>query len=185
MIRHENQHLTPTQIANGIVEAHNNLWNYVDSLDANSYEFKKDGSKWNGGQQAHHILKSCQALLRLLWMPDFLMKRQFGRANRPSRTPAEVVKRYHEKLNQVDSSTTPFLADNQSFQDKDALLKVCRNKSAKIAKKFNRYSEERLDKVVLPHPLLGKVTLREMGYFFIHHAQHHHNGTVENLKSKP
>ena len=30
-----------------------------------------------------------------------------------------------------------------------------------------------LDKYVLPHPLLGKVTLREMLYFTIHHNEHH------------
>jgi len=28
--------------------------------------------------------------------------------------------------------------------------------------------------VLLPHPLLGKVTVREMLYFTIHHVQHHH-----------
>ena len=30
-----------------------------------------------------------------------------------------------------------------------------------------------LDVYILPHPLLGKVTLREMLYFTIHHNEHH------------
>jgi hypothetical protein len=34
----------------------------------------------------------------------------------------------------------------------------------------------------LPHPLLGKLTLREMIYFTIYHVQHHHKLVQNQLK---
>ena len=43
----------------------------------------------------------------------------------------------------------------------------------KMSKKIEKWSEEQLDEFVLPHPLLGKVTTREMLYFTIHHAGDH------------
>jgi hypothetical protein len=42
-----------------------------------------------------------------------------------------------------------------------------------LCKSINSYSEEQLDQYILPHPLLGKLTIREMMYFTIYHAQHH------------
>ena len=44
-----------------------------------------------------------------------------------------------------------------------------------ICKNLDKFSEEDLDKFILPHPLLGKLTMREMMYFTIYHAQHHEN----------
>jgi hypothetical protein len=178
------KHLTPQEIASEVAASHDSFWSYLHSLGESEYEYSKEGIKWNAGQQAHHILKSCEALLKIMWMPAFLMKRQFGKANRPSRTPAELVARYDERLSQVDSRTTPFLADVQTFRGRDALLSRCKEKSDKISRKFSKFSAQKLDELILPHPLLGKVTLREMGYFFVHHVQHHHQGAFENLKSK-
>jgi hypothetical protein len=33
--------------------------------------------------------------------------------------------------------------------------------------------EERLDQYLAPHPLLGKITLRELTFFTIYHSHHH------------
>ena len=45
---------------------------------------------------------------------------------------------------------------------------------ARMCTRAQRWSDADLDSVLLPHPLLGKVTVREMLYFTIHHVQHHH-----------
>jgi|SRR5882672_10633400 len=46
--------------------------------------------------------------------------------------------------------------------------------------KIEKQSEADLDKYILLHPLLGKLILREMLYFTIHHNEHH----LELLKSR-
>ena len=46
------------------------------------------------------------------------------------------------------------------------------------------FSEKQLDTFILPHPLLGKLTLREMLYFTIYHAEHHKKQTLKNLENQ-
>ncbi len=44
---------------------------------------------------------------------------------------------------------------------------------AKFITKLNNWDEQNIDKYLLPHPLLGKITMREMLYFTDLHIQHH------------
>jgi hypothetical protein len=36
-----------------------------------------------------------------------------------------------------------------------------------------KWKEEEPDKYIVGHPLLGKITVRELGYFNIYHTLHH------------
>ena len=45
--------------------------------------------------------------------------------------------------------------------------------NAQLLKKVENWKESDLDKYVLPHPLLGKISLREMLYFTDFHILHH------------
>ena len=45
----------------------------------------------------------------------------------------------------------------------------------------DKFSEDEIDTYILPHPLLGKLTIREMIYFTIYHVEHHQNNTKQNL----
>jgi uncharacterized damage-inducible protein DinB len=51
-----------------------------------------------------------------------------------------------------------------------------------LNRKIDKISEEDLDKHILPHPLIGKTTIREILYFTIYHVQHHQKAIKENLK---
>jgi hypothetical protein len=53
---------------------------------------------------------------------------------------------------------------------------------ASLSARVEGFSEQQLDLLILPHPLLGKLTLREMIYFTIYHAGHHEKQVIENLK---
>ena len=55
----------------------------------------------------------------------------------------------------------------------DKLIKKYVLHKEKLIAKIEKQTESDLDKYILPHPLLGKVTLREMLYFTIHHNEHH------------
>ena len=54
----------------------------------------------------------------------------------------------------------------------------------KLSKQIDHYSEQDLDKYILPHPLLGKLTMREMMYFTIYHVQHHQRLIAKNLQKE-
>ncbi len=40
---------------------------------------------------------------------------------------------------------------------------------------IGKWNDRNPDRTLLPHPLLGKLTVREMLYFTIYHVEHHLN----------
>jgi hypothetical protein len=128
--------------------------------------------KWTPIQQMSHISKSVAPVKLALTLPKFALRTLFGKANRPSRTYDELVARYKNKLEAGGKSPTRFIPD--STCDRRQLHQLLENNVAVLVRKMNRFSEQELDKYILPHPLLGKLTLREMLYFTIYHVEHHH-----------
>jgi hypothetical protein len=96
----------------------------------------------------------------------------FGKSNRSSRSYDELVSKYKSRLDAGGKSTTRFLPDTTC--DRIKLQDAVERHVNILCKRIDRFSEHELDKYILPHPLLGKLTLREMLYFTIHHVEHHH-----------
>lgn len=44
---------------------------------------------------------------------------------------------------------------------------------ASLTSTMEQWEDAALDQYLAPHPLLGKITLRELGYFTIYHTEHH------------
>ena len=128
--------------------------------------------KWTPIQQLSHIVKSVSPVRFAFTVPKFVLPVFFGKANRPSRTYDELVAKYKSKLQAGGKSTTRFLPDSSCdrFKLQDAVERHVKVLTVKI----DRFSEDELDRLILPHPLLGKLTLREMLYFTIYHVEHHH-----------
>ena len=51
-----------------------------------------------------------------------------------------------------------------------------------LAQSLSKFTEKELDSLMLPHPLMDKLTLKEMLFFTIYHVNHHLQKTKENLK---
>lgn len=101
-------------------------------------------------------------------MPKFVLIILFGKTNRSSRTYDELVIKYEAKLTAGGKASRPFIPLPVSFEKKDELVKKYVQQKQKLIPKIEKQSEADLDKYILPHPLLGKITLREMLYFTIH-----------------
>ena len=56
---------------------------------------------------------------------------------------------------------------------KEKLKEKLKNEVLNLCLSIEKISEEDLDYYLLPHPILGKLTLREMLYFTIYHVKHH------------
>lgn len=64
---------------------------------------------------------------------------------------------------------------------KEKLLAEWDKAAAKfIAALQNKTTENKLDNYLARHPLLGRVTLRELCYFTIYHTEHHLN-IIKNI----
>jgi hypothetical protein len=108
-------------------------------------------------------------------LPKFILRWYAGKPNRPSRSYDELVNKYKLKLEQGGKASGPYIP-KQILPEygKEKLLNqfsIIMNKLATSVKK--NWSDEQLDQYIAPHPLLGKITLRELCYFTIHHTYHH------------
>jgi hypothetical protein len=56
--------------------------------------------------------------------------------------------------------------------------------NAELLRRVRRWSETSLDAVLLPHPLLGKLTAREMLQFTVYHTAHHLNLVLSRLATR-
>lgn len=157
---------------------------FVGPMPEADFVFSLNGEKWSAGQQADHLCRSLAPLNKGLKAPEFVLKTMFGKSDHPSATYDELVARYREALSAGGSAPEPFRPDAIAFEEKDRIVEELRQQVETLCRNIEKFDEEKLDLLVLPHPLLGKLTLREMFYFTIYHAEHHHRHTEQNLAQR-
>lgn len=160
---------------------HRGFVNYINSLEKNSFLAAPDG-KWTAGQQLDHIRRSTKPLALAFGLPKFVPRLLFGKTNRPSRTYKELVERYQEKLAAGGQAPGRFVPPAVRYQQRDQIGRSLLKNLDRLTQRTRKYSEEELDTYILPHPLLGKLTLREMLYFTIYHVEHHRLAVERNLE---
>ncbi len=148
----------------------------------NFWEVQPEG-KWTAGQHVIHLVQSTKPLLNALRLPDFILKWRFGTSNRPSRNFEEVVARYEEKLSKAGPGVVgPFSRNmpDSLANEAEKYLSQLHELNQKLNKATLKLSEKQLDTILLPHPLMGKMTLREILMWNAYHTLHH----VNVLKAK-
>lgn len=166
-----------------LVSRHRDFIHDLRPLNEADFLYAPEG-KWNAGQQADHIRMSVRPLNQALALPAFVIRLLFGKANRPSRSYDELVARYREKLQAGGRAPSRFQPKGCSFDTRVTLARSLMKEVDGVARKAGRFSDRDLDTLILPHPLLGKVTLREMLYFTIYHVGHHGEQVRMNLEQR-
>lgn len=161
-------------ISKQLKESHVEFIAYINSLKEEEYLYAPN-DKWDSSQHIDHILKSIKMLNKALKVPKWILKQKFGHANRASKTYDVLVAKYSEKLKTAKATPARFQPEKITFSNKNKMLISIGKIIKSLIKKIQNLSEEKLDYYILPHPLLGKQTLREQFYFSIHHVKHHQN----------
>ncbi|MBK9150019.1 MAG: DinB family protein [Saprospiraceae bacterium] len=167
--------MNPDEIINLLNSNYYNLNQFFDHKPADFFTFRPSVDKWTAGQHVVHLVQSEEALLKALAMPMFLLKWKFGKSNRPSRTFEEVVHRYNEKLRSAGNVVSPFSKNmpEVNSQNLKSWLDKLKSLNDKLNQKTKALHEKELDTVILPHPLMGKLILREMLMWNAYHTAHH------------
>ncbi len=143
-------------------------------LSLNEHGFQlSPNNKWSAGQQLNHIQLSVAPFKQALSLPLFILKLIFGKANRPSKTYDELVAKYRDKLSKGGVAPGRFIPKLVAFDNRERVVNKLTATVEGLCRRVKTYNESELDGYILPHPLLGKVTLREMLYFTIYHVTHH------------
>ncbi len=155
---------------------------------AQNWVVKAPEGKWTSGQHVAHLVQSTEPLLKALGYPSFILKWKFGKNNRENRDFQTIVNRYNEKLANVAGGMSSPFSINMPIVDSnnintwlDRLSQLNDKLSARILKK----SDKNLDEILIPHPLMGRMTLREILMWNAYHTEHHYNILQSKYKDLP
>lgn len=175
--------MTKQQIIQLLQQKHNAFIAYIQTLSAEELLYAPT-DKWTAAQQLDHIHLSVKPLTQALGYPKFIPRLLFGKANRPSKSYDELVNRYNEKLVLGGRASSKFVPPVISVGQKEGLIKLILTSVNKMCTSIEKFSENELDSLILPHPLLGKITVREMLYFTAYHVVQHENFIKRDLRNK-
>ena len=173
--------MTKEEIANLMQSSHNNFIELQSGLNEKQFTTSPHG-KWNPSQELDHIIRAVQPVVLAFSLPPFLLKLAFGKSNRPSKSYDGLVEKYHTKLAQGGRAIGRFIPKGINFMNRLKSIEKLESLVTKLNKRTMAKNEAALDQYILPHPLLGKLTLREMLYFTAYHAEHHRKNTIRNLE---
>ena len=161
-------------IADLIEEKYQELFDWLNQQPGENWE-QGPGGKWTTSQHILHLVNSLQLLNNVLSYPRFFFKYKFGLSNRPSREYDAVVKRYQEKLEEHKDKTIAFNENLKSplLKDRIRLLNRLQIQHKKLQYKTRKINDVNLDTLVIPHPLMGKMTVRELIMWAAYHTEHH------------
>jgi len=168
------------ELAASLLRNHIQFIEYINGLSEYDFLFSRE-EKWTAGQQMNHLLLSVKPITQIFMLPNFIIRVIFGKSNRSGRTYDEVVAKYKIKLQSGGRASGRFLPAQVSYDEKEKISDTLIKTVNKLINQIQKISDKDLDEMILPHPLLGKLTLREMIYFTIYHVEHHLEITKRNL----
>ena len=143
---------------------------------------------WSPAENLVHLIKSCSPVIMALNIPKTALRIRFGWVGHESRSLAQVRHTYlNDALANGGQAGGPFLPevkdDFTAVHQVDIVAKW-QEKGSALTDALAKWSEKDLDNYLLPHPLLGKMTVREILFFTLYHNLHHVND-VQRLLQLP
>ncbi|MCR9287642.1 MAG: DinB family protein [Bacteroidetes bacterium] len=149
----------------------NEVQNYIEKIDSNTFE-KSIDEKWSIAENLDHLIRSTKPIVKALGASK-LGLRMFGKPKGPSRNYNEIVQTYHTALASGLVSGGGFSPQNESVMSQEEFLVFWRSVGGRLHERLEKWKDSDLDKYVLLHPALGKMTIREILLFTIYHTYHH------------
>jgi uncharacterized damage-inducible protein DinB len=136
------------------------------------------GEHWSPADHLRHLTKSVRPVARFLGKPKIVTGFLFGRHKGASRTFEDIVELYRRTL-QGGAKAGRYAARPRGEGEltdaawRERTLDHWRQAAADLVRVLPKWNDRALDRYRLPHPLMGKFTLREMLYFTLYHNAHH------------
>ena len=140
--------------------------------------FTRQGEVWSASDNLDHLIKAHKPVAKALKLPKITLRAMFGKPEKASMTYEELCQIYRDEIAKGAQASGRYLP-NQAKPDSNAetkkmeLLDQFSNASAELVSAAEKWDDKELDDFVLPHPILGKLTIREMLFFTIYHNLRH------------
>jgi len=169
---------------NLIVDLENAFQEVVDWVNSQSEEHLNKviyPDKWTAAGHVFHLVKSTKSVTKGMQMNKLALRTMFGKNNRTEKTYEQTLEKYNNGLANLKVQdpvmaakiSAPFSAEPGRTFEKEVLLKRFNDELVAMKKALQKWNETDLTKYIMPHPALGKMTIREFVYFTIFHTKHH------------
>lgn len=175
--------MTKSILLDQFEQAHIDLMSYVQTLSDAAYLYSY-ADKWTAGQQIAHIILCLQVTGKAL-LPAEVIEQRFGKIDRPEMTFDELVGYYQAGLRSGGKAPERFLPSAIAIEQRIQLNTELTDLLASIRQQLMTYSEEEMSSLSLPHPFLGKLSIRELFYLMTYHAGHHQRQIAAHLQLSP
>jgi len=171
---------------NAFQAAENEVAAFFGSLSAEEFVLR-EGDAWTPAEHLVHINTSLSAVARGFGINRWLLRLRFGRPRQPSRRFEALVDDYNARLRAGAGASGRYvppgevLTGDERDRRRQELLERWQRVNARMRAALDHWSERDLERIRLPHPILGLITAREMAFFAIHHGPHHVTAAMRRL----
>lgn len=175
--------MTKTEIITASEKIFNELSHTCKGIDEAAL-FRKPDEKWSAAENIKHLVISTNMTRLAYALPKLVVRWVGGTPNRPSRSYEELKAKYYKKLSEGGRASARFVPKPIEIRyGKEKLIEEWNRSTSKYIDSLSKNrSDEDLDKYLARHPLLGRITLRELCHFTIFHTEHHLK-TIQTLTS--
>ncbi len=167
---------TRSEILASLQKLHGESHQFLDTLTDAEF-FIPQGEKWSPAEQVRHLTKSVRPVAQALRLPRIALALLFGRQRAASRSFVEIEAFYQNKLQTGVTAgrfaPSPQPAPNDPRARRAEIVQHWQEAHRQLERAIVTWPEAALDRYRLPHPVLGKLTLREMLFFTLYHNAHH------------
>ena len=179
-------HLTREGLASALSASEADVADFFGSLTPDELALRVE-SAWTAAEQLAHLNTVVSAVAKGFAAPRLILRIRYGRSRSSRRSDTELRDNYRAILAQGGRAAGPFvparqdLAPAQVEAHRQGLLARWGRVNGRLQKALEPWDEKDLDMIRMPHPLLGKITAREMIYFALYHSEHHVAATKKRL----
>jgi len=179
-------HLTRDGLASALSAAEADVADFFGHLTFDEFVLRVE-TAWTAAEQLAHLNTVVSAVAKGFSAPRLILRIRYGRSRTSRRGHTALRDDYRALLAQGGRATGPFvparhdLAPAEVEAHRQALLARWGRVNGRLQKAFAPWDEKELDTIRLPHPLLGKITAREIVYFTVYHSEHHVIATKKRL----
>lgn len=133
---------------------------------------------WSAAENVDHLIRAHKPIALALKLPKITLRVMFGKPDKASISYGELCQNYRDEIAKGAQASGRYLPNQEnhgsnSESKKRELLNQFSKASTDLVSAAERWNEQDLDDYLLPHPLLGKLTIREMIFFTIYHNLRH------------
>ncbi len=154
----------------GLETTFKEVFTTTQEVDPAIFSVRPPSGKWSIAEHLHHLILSAKPLVGAFKLPK-LSFFAFGKSKKGSRTYDEVVAVYTNILKEGGVASGKYIPEEKI--SKEQLVKDWESISQKFITRLKKWSDKDLETYRVPHPLIGKMTMREMMYFTHFHTGYH------------